>query len=200
MNTRQILSILLVMLGTIAAVLPDNNEKFRKYTLEELEVEAARDFYYVSADELADLIIKGDPGIQLIDLRAKADTLLTRAVNIPADSTLHDKYVGIFDQSLRKNILYSDDVTVQKATWLKLKYEGFPNIYMLKGGLKAWKSDILDPTYPGPNAAQSELDLYNQRMAARQYFSGAKALPKTEFKVIIPAGGRKKKKVEGGCS
>ncbi len=202
MNTRQILSILLLMLGTIAAILPSKNDKFRRLSMEELEVEAERDFYYITPDELAHLLISGDPGIQLIDIRPEkeADSMLRRAVNIPADSLFQDNFIGLFDQNVRKNVLYSDDVESQKAAWLKLKYEGFPNIYMLRGGLKAWKKDILDPEYPGTNAPKDEIDLYTQRLAARQFFSGAKALPKTEFKIIIPAGGRKRKKVEGGCS
>jgi rhodanese-related sulfurtransferase len=166
----------------------------------ELENEVTQDMYYLSTDELAHLLISGDPGIQLVDIRENADTLLTRAVNVPADSVLSEKFIGLFFQNTRKMVLYSDDISVQKDTWMKLKYDGISNIYMLRGGLTAWKKDILDPTYPGPNAAQNDIDLYTQRMAARQYFSGAKALPETEFKVIIPQGGRKRKKVEGGCS
>jgi len=202
MNTRQILSILLVMLGTIAAILPPKSSKYRTFSREELETEVNRDMYYISADELAHALINGDPSMQLIDIspRKTADTLLARSINIPADSLLDVKYEGVLYQDVRKSILYSQDTAAMRTAWKKLKYEGYPNVYMLKGGLEAWKRNILDPEYPGPTAAQDELDLYNQRMAARLYFTGAKALPAVELKIIMPAGGGKKRRVEGGCS
>lgn len=202
MNTRQILSVLLVALGTIAAILPSNSSKFRKFTRAELETEVDHPTYYLSADELAHLLIAGDPSIQLIDIRKeeKADSMLVRAINIPADSILNKKYESLLYQRVRKSVLYSDDMAQVKDAWKKLKYEGYSNVYMLAGGLQSWKDNILNPTYPGVSASQDELDLYNQRMAARQYFSGSKPLPKVEFKVILPAGGGKKRKVQGGCS
>ncbi len=200
MNTRQILSILLVMLGTIAAILPSKSTKFRKFTKEELKIEVNKDIYYLSTDEVAQLLISGDPSIQLVDIRAEADSMLARAINIPADSVMNVSNEWILYQKIKKTVLYSDDMEAVKSMWQQLKYEGYPNIYMLKGGLNAWKSDILNPKYPGATAPQDDIDLYNQRMASKLYFTGAKALPKMEFKVIIPMGGGKKKKVEGGCS
>ncbi len=202
MNIRQILSVLLIMLGTIAAILPSKSTKFRKFTADELNLEVTKDTYYISADELAHLLITGDPSFQLIDIRteADADTMLTRAMNIPADSVLSINYEWMLYQRIKKTILYSDDVEAMQAVWKKLKYQGYPNIYLLRGGLNAWNQDILDPKYPGPSAPQDEIDLYNQRMASRAFFTGAKALPKVEFNVIMPTGGKKKKKVQGGCS
>lgn len=202
MNIRQILSVLLISLGTIAAILPTKSTKFRKFTQEELDLEVMKDTYYFSADELAHLLIVGDPSIQLIDIRkeTEADTLLTRAINIPADSIMNERYEWILYQRAKKTILYCNNNQDVQTTWKQLKYQGYPNIYMLRGGLAAWNSDILNPHYPGPSAPQVEIDLYSQRMAARSFFTGVKTLPKVEFKVIIPTGGRKRKKVQGGCS
>ncbi len=202
MNIRQILSVLLISLGTIAAILPSKSTKFRKFTQEELALEVMKDTYYFSADELAHMMIAGDPSFQLIDIRteAGADTMLTRAMNIPADSIMNETYEWVLYQRTKKTILYSNDDQDVQTLWKQLKYQGYPNIYMLRGGLATWNSHILDPQYPGPSAPQDEIDLYNQRMASRLYFTGAKTLPKMDFEVIIPAGGRKKKKVQGGCS
>ena len=57
------------MLGTIAAILPADTDKVRKLTWEELETEVKNEMYCVSADELAHLIIAGDPSFNLIDIR-----------------------------------------------------------------------------------------------------------------------------------
>ncbi|MGB0428968.1 MAG: rhodanese-like domain-containing protein [Bacteroidia bacterium] len=202
MNSRQIISIIVLMLGTIAAILPSSSTKYRKFSEEELDTEINKVAYYVSTDELAHAIINNDPSIQLIDIRAEhnADKMIRYAVNIPADSILSTKWEGLLFQKVRKSVLYGDNEQDVKAAWKKLKYEGYPNIYMLSGGIQAWNQNILNPKFPGHSAPQTALDLYKQRIAAKQFFTGAKALPKTEFKIIIPAGGRKKKKVEGGCS
>ncbi len=202
MNTRQVISILILMLGTIAAILPSNSSKFRKFSEKDLETEINKKVYYFSTDELANAIIAGDPSIQLIDIRDEkaAEKMLTRAVNIPADSLMSKTWEGLLYQRVRKSILYSENMDDVKEAWKKLKYEGYPNIYMLEGGMSAWNKDILNPEFPGNSAPQAAIDLYNQRVAAKQYFTGAKALPKTEMKIIIPAGGKKKKKVAGGCS
>ncbi|MFY0653165.1 MAG: rhodanese-like domain-containing protein [Cyclobacteriaceae bacterium] len=202
MNTRQILSILILMLGLMAAILPSKKTEYLKWTEQELQVEVLKDAYYVSVDELADLLINGDPSIQLIDIRSKnvADTLLPRAVNIPIDSLLNENFEGLFDQDLRKNILYAGQESSTMEAWIRLKLKGYPNIYMLEGGLDSWNTNILNPQHPGLSASKEELDLYSSRSAAKMYFTGAKALPKTEFKIILPQGGKKKRRVEGGCS
>ena len=200
MNTRQIISVLILMLGLIAAILPPERTTYKKWTKQELTIELKKDTYYLTTDELAHLLIGGDPSIQLIDVRTSADSLLPRAIHIPEDSILNEKFELFFDQEIRKNILYSTDDLVSQQVWMKLKLKGYPNVYMLKGGLAAWNTDILDPQHPGASASQNEMNRYSKRSAARLYFTGAKALPKTEFKVILPAGGKKKKRVAGGCS
>ncbi|MCV9389422.1 rhodanese-like domain-containing protein [Reichenbachiella ulvae] len=200
MNVRQILSVLFLMIGTIAAILPNEPTKYRKFSMEELDQEMKKDMYYFSTDEVAHLIISGDPSFQLIDLRQKADSMINGAINIPADSVLNEKYEGLLYQSARQTILYGDDEARTISAWKDLKFRTYPNVYMLRGGIQAWKSDILNPEHPGISAAQDELDIYERRTAARQYFTGAKAIKKADIQIVLPAGGRKKKKVQGGCS
>lgn len=200
MNVRQILSVLFLMIGTIAAILPNEPTKYRKFSMEELEQEMKKDMYFFSADEVAHLIISGDPSFQLIDLRQKADSMINGAINIPADSVLNEKYEGLLYQSARQTILYGDDEARTASAWKDLKFRAYPNVYMLRGGVQAWKGDILNPEHPGISAAQDELDIYERRTAARQYFTGAKAIKKADIQIVLPAGGKKKKKVQGGCS
>ena len=99
-----------------------------------------------------------------------------------------------------KNVIYGEENQTATQIWMMMKQLGYMNNYLLKGGLKAWNRDILNPAYPDQTASQDAFDLYEKRSGARQFFTGAKPLPKLEFKPIAPIRGRKKKMVQGGCS
>ncbi|MAX27774.1 MAG: hypothetical protein CMJ19_25040 [Phycisphaeraceae bacterium] len=202
MNTRQIFSIIVLALGLTAAILP--NKRNDSFTLneEELLQEMLLGKNYVSTDELADLLISGDPSIQIIDVRPAEEFKdpIRGAINIPIDSLFSDTYGYLFDQLVMKNIIYSENDQLATQVWMITKQLGYKNNYLLKGGLNAWESTILDPETPSQSASVSEWDIYRRRMAARQYFTGAKALPKVDVTPILPIQGRKKKKVQGGCS
>ena len=43
---------------------------------------------------------------------------------------------------------------------------------MLKGGLNGWIENILQPKEPSETASSEELELYQFRLAARNYFTG----------------------------
>ncbi|MEO9804901.1 MAG: rhodanese-like domain-containing protein [Reichenbachiella sp.] len=202
MKTREIFSILILMLGVVAAVMPGKDGDSKELKGEEMSWETLMESKYVSVDELAHLLISGDPSIQLIDLRSidALEKLLPGAINIPLDSIYNENFEYLFDQDNRKNIIYAKSDSISKQVWMIMAKKGYPNNYILEGGLESWNSKILDPQAPGQIASQEEIDLYNKRLAARMHFTGAKALPKIEFKVILPQGGKKKKRVAGGCS
>jgi len=202
MKSREIFSIIVVALGLVAAILPGKKNDSVRLTEKELLQEMLLETNYISVDELASLLINGDPSIQLIDVRTadKFKDPLPRAINIPVDSIFSENWAYLFDQDMVKNIIYSENDRQATQTWMIMRQLGYRNNYLLKGGLTAWKKSILDPQYPPMTASKDEFDLYEKRMASRQFFTGAKALPKVNFKPMIPIKGRKKKKVEGGCS
>ncbi|MFY0624707.1 MAG: rhodanese-like domain-containing protein [Reichenbachiella sp.] len=202
MKSREILSVVILALGITAAMLPSRKNDSIQLTEKELLQEMLLKTNYVSVDELAHLLIIGDPSIQLIDVRPMNEFKepLRGAINIPLDSVFSERYAYLFDQDIMKNIIYGEGDQVSTQVWVMMKHLGYANNYLLKGGLKAWNRDILNPVYPDQIAPQDEFDLYERRSAARQFFTGAKALPKIEFKPMAPVGGRKKKRVEGGCS
>lgn len=202
MKAREIISIIVLALGITAAMLPNRRNDSIQLNEKELLQEFLQESNYVSADELAHLLITGDPSIQLIDVRpvSEFNKPLPRAINIPLDSVFSENYAYLFDQSVMKNVIYGADDQTPTQVWVMMKQLGYANNYLLKGGLEAWNRDILNPIYPDLTASQEAFDLYEKRSAARQFFTGAKALPKIEFKPMAPVGGRKKKRVEGGCS
>ena len=203
MNTRSIISIIILALGAVAAVLPNRQNDSGLLTGHEVLQEMLFDANYVSVDELAHLLISGDPSIQLVDVRSATDFKepIPGAVNIPYDSIFSENYAYLFDQDVMKNVLYSDDDRLAAQVWMITTQLGYTNNYLLKGGINEWRASILNPVYPSATAAQEAFDLYYKRAAVSQYFTGAKALPPADlFKPLSPIKGRKKKQVEGGCS
>jgi len=202
MNARIIISVIIMGLGLTAAMLPNRKNDSIALNERELLQEMLLETNYLSTDEVAELLIAGDPSIQLIDVRPASEFKdpLPRAINIPLDSIFSDNYAFVFDQLVVKNVIYGSDDVRAAQVWMITKQKGYKNNYLMKGGLNAWKATILDPKLPPITASQSEFDLYSKRMASRQFFTGAKALPQVNVQPIVPVQGRKKKRVQGGCS
>jgi rhodanese-related sulfurtransferase len=203
MHSRAILSIVILALGTTAAMLPQRSNDSIMLNEEQLLQEMLRGSNYLSVDQLADLLINQDPSIRLIDVRdAQSFTKPIRgAMNIPVDSIFNDAYTAVFDQGVMKNVIYSTNDAEAVQVWTLMTQLGYKNNYLLKGGLTQWNKLILDPKRPASTASQEAFDLYDQRVAAKQFFTGAKPIKSEDmFKPILPIGGKKKKKVQGGCS
>ncbi len=202
MKSREILSVIVLVLGLTAAMFPNKKNDSIALTEKEMLQQMLLESNYISADELADRLINADPSIRLIDVRRLTDFKdpLPGAINVPIDSIFRENYAYLFDQSLVKNIIYCQDDALSTQVWMMTRQLGFANNYLLKGGLKVWDQTILNPKYPVSSAAQEDFDLYNKRMASRLFFTGAKDLPKVDFTPIAPVGGKKKKRVAGGCS
>ena len=200
---RLVLSIVLIALGCIAAILPDQYRRAATLSERELQEEMKLKTYYLDVDQLADLLIQQDPSIRLIDLRdaaAYGDKTLPGALNIPADSVLSPNWLGYFDQAARKNVLFSQGDELSLETWKQLRRQGFPEVYLLEGGLDAWQAHILDPQAPPVTAPAAAQALYQQRVAAKQYFTGEKVKKVAPAAPAVPIQRRKKKMVQGGCS
>lgn len=202
MKSREIISVIILALGITAAMLPNRKNDSIQLTEKELLQEMLLEANYLSVDELAHLLISGDPSIQLIDVRPVSEFKkpLRGAINIPLDSIFSENYEYLFDQNVMKNVIYGEENQTATQVWVMMKQLGYMNNYLLNGGLKAWNRDILNPVYPDQTSSQEAFDLYEKRSGARQFFTGAKPLPKLEFKPMAPIRGRKKKMVQGGCS
>jgi len=202
-SIRLVLSVVLIALGCIAAILPDSSRRAATLSEQELQEEMKRKTYYLNVDQLADLLIQQDPSIRLIDLRGAADyaeKTLPGALNIPLDSVLSPNWLGYFDQASYKNVLFSNGSTLSSQAWRQLRQRGFPEVYLLEGGLEAWHTHILDPQAPLSTAPAAAHALYRQRLGAKQHFTGEKAAQTAPAAPAVPIQRRKKKVVEGGCS
>jgi rhodanese-related sulfurtransferase len=173
----------------------------------------------VEPPALAAWVIEGRADYRLIDLRPEAEFAqyhIPTAVNIPMD--------GLIDAGLgrqEKLVLYTDGSLEAAQAWMLLKAQGYRGVYILSGGLQAWKDQVVFPVV-ADNPTPDERTRDERRIAMSAFFGGqprsaaavaagggaqaAMAAPATPAlpKVVAPpspAGGAKpaaaKKKKEG---
>ena len=203
MNVRFFLSIIIISLGFIAAMIPSKQTSSVRLNADQLLREMKLETYVISVDELADRMINQDPSFQLIDVRSKEEFEkyhLPGALNIPLEKLLDDEWLPYVDQIARDNIFYSTGTTYSSEAWILVKQLGYQNNYVLRGGLNEWFGTLINPKEPATGAPSEERDLYQSRMAAKQYFTGAKASAPDKKAIKSPVPRRKKQRVQGGCS
>jgi rhodanese-related sulfurtransferase len=175
----------------------------------ELSIKMATGSDQVDATTLADWIIQGKADFRVVDLRpeaAYAEYHIPPAENIPV--------AGLVDAGLAHNekiILYAEDGARAAQAWMLLTARGFKGVYMLRGGLDSWKSDVLFPRVPG-DATPAQLVEFAKTREVSKFFGGtpqalgdSTAAPQTAAmpKLALPtpkagaAAPAKKKKKEG---
>ncbi len=135
----------------------------------ELALAVGTEADHVEAPELAAWIIESRADYRLIDLRSEAEFAqyhIPSAVNIPM-SALMDAGLG----RQEKLVLYSDRGIHSAQAWMLLKAQGYPGVYMLKGGLDEWKDQVVFPVLAdNPTPEQRVADERRRSMSA--YFGG----------------------------
>ncbi len=206
---RKRVGILAILLG-ILAIFADNpyNRATTRVNLKELSLTASETVNKVTVNELADWIIQGKFDYRLIDLRdekAYSKYHIPTSENIPVESLL--------DSDLMRNekiVLYSDDETVASQAWFILRADDYHGVYILKGGLDAWKNEILFPAPPS-NPTKEQLAEFEKRKEISKYFGGKPRIASEEKssqikepemitappKITITK--KRKKKVREGC-
>ena len=119
----------------------------------ELSIVMATGADQVGVTTLADWIIQGKADFRVVDVRpeaAYAEYHLPPAENIPV--------AGLVQSSLQRNekvILYAEDAARAAQAWMLLRAKGYKGVYILRGGLEAWKDSVLFPRIPeNPTPAQ----------------------------------------------
>jgi rhodanese-related sulfurtransferase len=163
----------------------------------------------VGVTTLADWIIQGRADFRVVDLRpasAYAEYHIPPAENIPV--------AGLNESSLMRNekvVLYADDGARAAQAWMLLKARGYKGVYLLHGGLEAWKDSVLFPRIPD-NATPAQSVEFAKMREVSKFFGGspqaaagdsvampAAAMPKLTLPAPKPAAAAapKKKKKEG---
>ena len=92
---------------------------------------------------LADWLIKENSDFTLVDLRNEKEFNeynIPTSVNIPIENILTSDLMRN-----QKIILYGNDDVASAQAWFILRSSNFKAVYILNGGLNAWKNEILFP-------------------------------------------------------
>jgi len=209
MKPRTWLAIFIIPMGIIIAAVPQNKTKPYKLTADELLSEANTRTQYITPDMVADMIVKKDPSLRLIDVRSQEEYekfSLPGAINIPAADLLSDKFTDILNQDIKMNIFYSNGTVAANEVWMITRQLGYSNNYVLEGGLNFWFDNILNPQKPSSTSPDEEFAKYDFHKSAGMALGGGGAVQATDNltsasasakPVVMPAG--KKKKAAGGC-
>jgi rhodanese-related sulfurtransferase len=207
MKPRTLLALFIIPMGLIIAAVPQNKTKPYKLTAGELLSEVNTRTQYVAPDAVADMIIRKDPTLRLIDVRSQDEFekfSLPGAVNIPVTDLLSDAYTDILNQDLKMNIFYSNGTLTANEAWMITRQLGYSNNFVLEGGLNYWFEAILNPQKPASTSSDEEFARYDFRKSAGQALGGggvvqtsleqSTATVKPTVKTVP-----KKKKAAGGC-
>lgn len=142
---------------------------------ENLLLELGDNTRFLSADEISDLIINEDPSLLLVDLRSAEEYekfSLEGAINIPFENILSSENDNYLRRGEMKKVFYANSDEISEQAWILLRRAEYQNVFVLKGGLTKWIQTIMKPEKPADTASEVEKELYNRRMAARNYFAG----------------------------
>jgi len=163
---------------------------------------------FQSTDQVAKAIINKDPFYALVDVRTAAEYAtwsLPNAMNIPLADILKPEYSETLNQTSRRIVFFSNNDIYAEQAWMLCRRQGFRNLYVLKGGLNAWMSTIINPSEPPVTASKEEFEQYEFRKGASQFFVGTGEVnlpdkpaekPKAKIKIAPVA---KPAAAEGGC-
>ncbi|MBN3035728.1 MAG: hypothetical protein JW861_09085 [Bacteroidales bacterium] len=166
---RILLSVWILMMGLIIASVPENTTKPYRLTAGQMLDEVKTRTQFLHPDVVADLIIRKDPSLRLIDVRP-ADEFekysLPGAIHIPLDDILNPAWEGIWQQDVYMNVLYSNGTTTANEAWMILRQLGTRNHFVLQGGLNYWVETIMNPDQPPSTSPDEEFARFDFRKAA----------------------------------
>jgi len=203
MNRNYIfLTIVMLVLaaGTIFLTMDNEPEQIEP---DELLQEIIQPTRYITTDQVAKMIIQGDPSLMLVDVRSEeefAKYSLPRSINIPLQNLLDDGNLDYFGVPGTKVVFVSDDDIEADQMWVLVKRLGFGSTYVLKGGLNCWMQTIIDPQRPSDDAPYKDFETYSFRKGAQMYFTGSGADIPDASKVDVKVRRREKTNIaSGGC-
>lgn len=198
-----ILAVLFIILAGGYFLLPERDNT-RQIHPEDLMLNIVQTSRFVTPDQVAEMIIEGDPTLELVDIRSTDEYLefsLPGAISIPIDSIMvegYQDYLGIEDMNV---VFFSNDDIKADQAWVIAKRLGYNSLYVLKGGLNCWMNTIIQPKAPAETASKADLELYDFRRGASMYFTGAEiSMPEEGSQATVTVKRKKKATVaEGGC-
>jgi rhodanese-related sulfurtransferase len=203
MNRNYIFLTILMLLLAIGTVLIKRNSEPQQIDADELLRELIQPTRYVTTDQVAKMIIKGDPSLMIVDVRSEEEYqefTLPRALNIPLDSLMTGDNLMNFGIPGTKLVFISNDDIMADQAWVLTKRLGYGSTYVMRGGLNRWMETIIDPQEPGGDEPSVAQETYSFRKGAQMYFTGAGAENSESSNVKVEVRRKEKTVVaSGGC-
>jgi rhodanese-related sulfurtransferase len=161
----------------------------------------------VTVTDLADWIIKGKSDFELVDLRSEEKY---NKYSIPNSQCIPLPQISSSELFRNQKILlFSDDDVTASQAWFILKSKGYKGVYILDGGLDAWKEQVLFPKAPLNPTKEQKAEFEKMKEVAKFFGGQAQTdssvtekkqqikLPSSNntTNIVVPKG--KKKKREG---
>ena len=203
-KTYIFLGALMVIVAASLLLLPERTDT-EEIPPEELLAEINDPSRYLSTDQVAEMIISGDPSLLLLDCRDSMqynDYHLPGAFHVPPGTVTDSLSRLILSQEGRVKVFYSNDDITAEQIWVVSRRMGMDDIYVMKDGLNRWMETIIRPEAPPETAASEVFDLYQFRLGASMYFGGGNMPVVPEQDVAEPVIFQRKEKksaAEGGC-
>ncbi len=170
LTTNQKLGAVALLLGIIALFAGDPyGGTSIKVNEKDLTLSTVGNSDKISVTNLADWIIKNKADFELVDLRDENkfnEYSIPVAQNIPLPQLASSDLLRN-----QKIILFSDDNVASSQAWFLLKSKNYKGVYILDGGLSAWKDKVLFPKAP-VNGTKDEQAEFEKMKEVAKYFGG----------------------------
>jgi hypothetical protein len=190
------LAVVAIVIGISAFAFPERQSELKQES-NNPELVAKAKFDTMDADELTFRIIDNDKNLQIFDFRTKDEF---KEINLPRSSNwvLDNVFGKDIHKKLEirnmKNVILANDENDGKKIAFILNKLGYKDIYVLKGGMNAFKNDILNFKKP---------ETIDRQMQATYDFreKASKELPALieANKKLLNTDEKKTKRVVGGC-
>ena len=150
----------------VAAALVDARPAIDASTLAG-EISTDRD--HISAPELAERIMRGDPTLRLFDVRPRAEY---EALHIPTAShaTLDELSRARFPRDATV-VVYSEGSAHAAQAWVLLRLNGVRTVYFLREGIYEWIARVREPRLAS-DATPAERADFDRAVALSRFFGG----------------------------
>ena len=203
MNRNYIILTVLMLALAAGTLFLNMSDEPKQIEPQELLQEIIQPTRYVTTDQVAKMIIQGDPSLLLVDVRTideYKEYTLPGAVNVPLNELLEGDNLMYFGIPGKKVIFISNDDIQADQMWVLTKRLGYGSTYVMKGGINCWMQTIIDPQRPEETAAATDFEAYSFRKGAQMYFTGAGSDDTGSGQMDVQVQRRQKSNVaSGGC-
>jgi rhodanese-related sulfurtransferase len=144
LSTAKKLAGVAFLLGVLALIIGNSNDRNKiSVNAREVALSTVNNQDKIDVVTLADWLIKGNSDVTLVDLRTEkefSEYSIPTAINIKMEELLNSNIMRN-----QKYLFYGSDDIASAQAWFILRSSGYKGVYILKGGMNAWKNQILYP-------------------------------------------------------